>query len=183
MRQTHYYIYYLIALGMITMLTATPSMANVTVNTTLKEVNVWWNTSLAYLLEAGETLGSSFAYSVQSNYSMDAGEPSLGQSLANTSLSWAGQICANLSGTIQCYELNGSYKPPVTTVTETATRTVTSIRTITYTAEGTTYTRVVTETFTLATGIEQPQEKDNTWLLGAGILALFILILLRGMRR
>ncbi len=167
-------------LGVLAVLAAMLSMsisaqADVTVNTTLKEVNAWWNTSLSYTVNPGLPPAADYIYSITNNYSLEAGKPAGGPSLANASLSWAGEVCANVSGVVTCYELNGSYKPPVETVTETQTTTTTIVRTVTYTEEGRTYTKVVTETFTLATSIEQPKQEDRSWLLGAGVIALLIL--------
>ena len=133
-------------LGVLAVLAAMLSMsisaqADVTVNTTLKEVNAWWNTSLSYTVNPGLPPAADYIYSITNNYSLEAGKPAGGPSLANASLSWAGEVCANVSGVVTCYELNGSYKPPVETVTETVTRIMTTTWVTTTTViQGRTYT-------------------------------------------
>ena len=174
-------------LAMITLLyTPVTGLANVTVNTTLKEVSAWWNMSAGYsLLQAAKPPGSSFAYSMQSNYSLlGAGKPAESASLNNASLNWAGQVCANISNTVTCYELNGSYKPPVTTITETQTTTAVTTTTITRTVTGPGGQTTVITTVETITIPEQQQGIDRSRLLvPLGIAALLILLALAGGRR
>jgi len=161
------------------------TLANVTVNTTLKQVNAWWNTSLAYnLIEAARPPGGSFTAVLTNNYTVNAGEPSGSAGLANASLSWAGQVCANISNTITCYELNGSYKPPVETVTETQTITTTAYKTVTTTVTGPGGVTTVTYTVPLGpTTVTVTPKKSNTWLLLAGAGALMLLLALGLLKR
>ena len=171
----------------IVVLAGNVTLANVTVNTTLKEVNAWWNTSLAYnLIEAARPPGGSFTSSLASNYSLvEAAKPSGSAGLANASLSWAGQVCANISNTVTCYELNGSYKPPVETVTETQTTTTTAYTTITKTITGPGGVTTVTYTVPLGptTITVTPTSKSRGWLLLAGAGAFLLLIALGLLKR